>query len=124
MIERGHGDLLTAEVEALVNAVNTVGVMGKGIALQFKQAFPAAFRGYRAACVRGDVRLGRVWAFDNSANEGPRYLLHLPTKGHWRSSSRLGDVADGLNSLVKLVDELGIASVAVPALGCWHGGLA
>jgi O-acetyl-ADP-ribose deacetylase (regulator of RNase III) len=123
MIERGTGNLLTADVEALVNTVNTVGVMGKGIALQFKRAFPANFRAYQAACKRGDIRLGTVWTFDTGVLGARRYVLNFPTKQHWRGSSRLEDVAAGLESLVRTVDELNIRSVAIPALGCGNGGL-
>ena len=124
MIEKGLGNLLTAEVDALVNTVNTVGVMGKGIALQFKRAFPANFRAYRTACARGEVRLGRVWVFDTGMIGPRRYVLNFPTKEHWRSDSRLEDIAAGLDSLVDTVQELGIQSVAIPALGCGNGGLA
>ncbi|MFI5491196.1 macro domain-containing protein [Actinoplanes sp. NPDC051859] len=123
MIERGTGNLLTADVDALVNTVNTVGVMGKGIALQFKRAFPANFRAYQAACQRGEVRLGHVWAFDTGVLGPGRYVLNFPTKQHWRSSSRLADIETGLESLVRTVEELGIRSVAMPALGCGNGGL-
>jgi len=124
MIEQGHGNLLTADVEALVNTVNTVGVMGKGIALQFKRAFPANFRAYREACGRGDVRLGQVWTFDTGMVGSRRYVMNFPTKGHWRSDSRLADIATGLDSLVEEVRARGIESIAIPALGCGNGGLA
>jgi O-acetyl-ADP-ribose deacetylase (regulator of RNase III) len=124
MIEQGNGNLLTAEVEALVNTVNTVGVMGKGIALQFKRGFPANFRAYRAACARGEVQLGRVWTFDTGVTGPRRYILNFPTKKHWRSDSRLEDISAGLDSLVDTVRELGVTSVAIPALGCGNGGLA
>lgn len=124
MIEQGHGNLLTADVEALVNTVNTVGVMGKGIALQFKRAFPANFRAYRDACARGEVRLGQVWTFDTGVIGPRRYVFNFPTKKHWRSGSRLKDIAAGLESLVDEVRELGVTSVAIPALGCGNGGLA
>lgn len=123
MIEDGNGNLLTTEVEALVNTVNTVGVMGKGIALQFKRAYPANFRAYRAACAQGEVRVGHVWAFDTGVLGPRRYILNFPTKQHWRTPSRLADVAAGLDSLVFVVRELGITSIAIPALGCGNGGL-
>ncbi|BCJ54879.1 Appr-1-p processing protein [Actinoplanes sp. NBRC 14428] len=124
MIEEGSGNLLTAEVDALVNTVNTVGVMGKGIALQFKRAFPANFRAYRAACSRGEVQLGVVWAFDTGVLGPRRYILNFPTKSHWRDDSRLEDIAAGLESLVATVLDRGMTSVAIPALGCGNGGLA
>lgn len=117
MIVDGTGNLWTADVEALVNTVNTVGVMGKGIALQFKRAFPANFRAYQAACKRGDVQLERVWTFDTGVLGPRRYVLNFPTKQHWRSASRLEDISAGLGSLVRTVGELGIKSVAIPALG-------
>lgn len=123
MLEEQSGNLLTADVEALVNAVNTVGVMGKGIALQFKRAYPASFRAYRDACARGEIRMGRVWTFDNAMSGPRRYVLSFPTKQHWRDSSRLGDIATGLDSLVEVVNERAIASIAIPALGCGNGGL-
>jgi O-acetyl-ADP-ribose deacetylase (regulator of RNase III) len=123
MIEEGRGNLLTADVEALVNTVNTVGVMGKGIALQFKRAYPANFRAYREACARGDVRIGSVWTFDSGVLGPRRFVLNFPTKRHWRDGSRLDDIAAGLGSLVEVVNEHGIKSVAIPALGCGNGGL-
>lgn len=123
MIEEGRGNLLEADVEALVNTVNTVGVMGKGIALQFKRAFPANFRAYREACRKGEIRLGHVWTFDTGVLGSRRYILNFPTKGHWRDRSRIEDVRAGLDSLVSTVAERGIGSVAIPALGCGNGGL-
>jgi O-acetyl-ADP-ribose deacetylase (regulator of RNase III) len=98
--------------------------MGKGIALQFKRAFPANFRAYHAACKRGEVQLGHVWAFDTGVLGSGRYVLNFPTKQHWRSSSRLQDIAAGLQSLVETIAKLNISSVAIPALGCGNGGLA
>ncbi|MFI7606705.1 macro domain-containing protein [Micromonospora sp. NPDC049366] len=123
MIILSHGNLLTADADALVNTVNTVGVMGKGIALQFKRAYPANYAAYRAACGSNEVRLGRVFVFD-SARLGPRrYVINFPTKGHWRADSRLSDIEAGLADLVRVVRERQITSVAVPALGCGNGGL-
>lgn len=123
VIEAGTGNLLTADVAALVNTVNTVGVMGKGIALQFKRAFPANYAAYRAAYARGDLKLGQMFIFD-TGRLGPRcYVINFPTKEHWRSGSRLADIHAGLVDLVRVVRELGISSVAVPALGCGNGGL-
>ncbi|MBY8872349.1 macro domain-containing protein [Micromonospora sp. PLK6-60] len=123
MIRISHGNLLTADAEALVNTVNTVGVMGKGIALQFKRAYPANYAAYRAACAAGQVRLGEMYVFD-SARIGPRrYVINFPTKGHWRTASKLPDIEAGLAHLVQVVRERGISSVAVPALGCGNGGL-
>ena len=123
MIVEGRGNLLTADAEALVNAVNTVGVMGKGIALQFKRAFPGNYRAYQAACARGEMRLGRMHVFDTGLMGNGRFIINFPTKGHWRSRSRLADVASGLEALVDVVRERGISSIAIPALGCGNGGL-
>ncbi|MBQ1061586.1 MULTISPECIES: type II toxin-antitoxin system antitoxin DNA ADP-ribosyl glycohydrolase DarG [Micromonospora] len=123
MIVVSHGNLLTADAEALVNTVNTVGVMGKGIALQFKRAYPANYTAYRAACAAREVKLGEMFVFD-SARLGPRrYVINFPTKSHWRANSRIEDIRSGLADLVRVVRETGITSVAVPALGCGNGGL-
>lgn len=118
-----RGNLLDAEVDALVNTVNTVGVMGKGIALQFKQAFPHNFKAYQQACKRHEVELGRVFVFDNGQLVEPRWIINFPTKRHWRSRSRLSDVAEGLGDLRAVVTDLGVTSLAVPPLGCGNGGL-
>ena len=118
-----RGNLLESEVEGLVNTVNTVGVMGKGIALQFKNAFPANYKAYAKACKRRDVNLGKMFVFDNGQLTAPRWIVNFPTKGHWRSRSRIGDVAAGLDDLRCVIIELGIASIAIPPLGCGNGGL-
>ncbi|MBZ4334351.1 macro domain-containing protein [Corallococcus sp. AS-1-12] len=124
MIEAGTGDLLRAEVEALVNTVNTEGVMGKGIALQFKQAFPDNFKAYKKACDREEVRPGTMFVFDQGGLAGgPRYIINFPTKRHWRAKSRIEDIESGLRDLVRVIKERKIASIAVPPLGCGNGGL-
>ncbi|OWY33703.1 type II toxin-antitoxin system antitoxin DNA ADP-ribosyl glycohydrolase DarG [Herbaspirillum aquaticum] len=124
MIEITTGNLLTADAEALVNTVNTEGVMGKGIALQFKQAFPNMFKAYEAACRAGEVQLGRVHIYDlGGLVGGPRWIVNFPTKAHWKSRSKLADVKSGLQDLVYQVQKLGIHSIAVPPLGCGYGGL-
>lgn len=124
MIEITKGNLLEAPVEALVNTVNTVGVMGKGIALQFKQAYPAMFRAYEKACKAGEVKLGEVHVFDmGGLVGGPRWIINFPTKEHWRAKSHLSDVESGLQDLVATIKRLNIHSIAVPPLGCGHGGL-
>jgi O-acetyl-ADP-ribose deacetylase (regulator of RNase III) len=123
MIEEGHGNLLMADVDALVNTVNTVGVMGKGIALQFKRAYPANYQAYRAACARDEVRLGRMFVVDTGALGPRRYIVNFPTKQHWRSTSKLADIEAGLDDLVRVAGELGITSIAIPPLGCGNGGL-
>lgn len=123
MITYCQGNLLDADVDALVNAVNTVGVMGKGIALAFKQRFPANFQAYAAACQRGDVQTGRMFITDTQALLGPRWIVNFPTKQHWRAPSRLEWVVDGLQDLRRFLLEAGVQSVALPALGAGLGGL-
>lgn len=123
MLTNGHGDLLGADAEALVNTVNTAGVMGKGIALQFKQAYPGNFRAYEAACRRGEVRLGEMFTYETGLLENPRFIVNFPTKGHWRSKSRLGDIRSGLADLRRVIHDRGIRSIAIPPLGCGNGGL-
>lgn len=122
MIMIVRGDIINAGVEVLVNPVNCVGVMGKGLALQFKRAFPGNFRSYEAACRRGVVRPGSMFVYP--VGEGnPRYVINFPTKRHWRDGSVIGDIESGLLSLVGEVRGLGVVSVAVPPLGCGLGGL-
>ncbi len=124
MVEIFHGNLLEAPVEALVNTVNTVGVMGKGIALEFRQAFPTMFRAYEKACKTGEVRLGKMHVFDlGGLTGGPRWIINFPTKEHWRERSRLENIEAGLKDLVMTIRRLGIHSIAVPPLGCGNGGL-
>lgn len=122
-----HGDLLKADVDALVNAVNCVGVMGKGIALQFKQAFPENFKAYKKACDAGEVQPGRLFVFDRGGlvenASGPRYIINFPTKRHWRSRSRMADIESGLKALVEEVTARGLTSLAIPPLGSGNGGL-
>lgn len=123
MIYEADGNLLEAEVEALVNTVNTVGVMGKGIALQFKRAYPAMFKDYAAAAKRGDLKIGRMHVWHTQQLDGPRVLINFPTKRHWRASSKLADIAIGLDDLVSVIRQEHIQSIAIPPLGCGHGGL-
>lgn len=124
MIEPAKGNLLKAPAEALVNTVNTVGVMGKGIALQFRQAFPEMYRAYEKACKDGEVRLGEVQVYDlGGLAGGPRWIVNFPTKGHWRAESRLADIEAGLADLVVKIRKLQICSIALPPLGCGNGGL-
>ncbi|MDR0960741.1 MAG: macro domain-containing protein [Propionibacteriaceae bacterium] len=123
MIEQASGDLLKADVDALVNTVNTVGVMGKGIALQFKRAYPDLFASYKRACKAGEVEIGRMMVWPTGAFSNPRYIINFPTKRHWRSPSLLGDVEAGLVDLVRVIKEYEITSIAVPPLGAGNGGL-
>lgn len=121
MIEHGEGDILRARVDALVNAVNTVGVMGKGLALQFKEAFSDNFLAYEHACARGEVVVGRMFVVERQSP--PRFIINFPTKSHWRQPSKLEYIAAGLADLVTRTTRLGISSLALPALGCGLGGL-
>lgn len=122
MIETAEGNLLDSRAEALVNPVNTEGVMGKGLALQFKRAFPDAFRSYAAACKRGELRVGKVHVHERTSP--PRWIVHFPTKQSWRHPSRLEWIRDGLADLVAQVTARDIRSLALPPLGCGFGGLA
>lgn len=122
-IEYGHGDLLTQDVDALVSTVNTEGVMGKGIALQFKKAWPAMYADYSAAARRGEVVTGRMHLWETGLTTGPRFIINFPTKRHWRAQSRLSDIAAGLKDLRRVIADHQITSIALPALGCGNGGL-
>ncbi|WP_433792657.1 type II toxin-antitoxin system antitoxin DNA ADP-ribosyl glycohydrolase DarG [Actinoplanes sp. CA-252034] len=123
MINIVKGDLLAADTDALVNTVNCVGVMGKGIALQFKRRYPAVFKAYETACKRGEVRIGEMLVVPTNQMDGPRYVINFPTKKHWRSPSRLEYIKDGLADLRRTIEEYDIRSVAIPPLGAGNGGL-
>ncbi|MBP5790996.1 MAG: macro domain-containing protein [Kiritimatiellae bacterium] len=116
------GDLLAESAEALVNTVNCVGVMGRGVALQFKKRFPENFKAYERACKNGDVVPGKMFVFETGALF-PRIIINFPTKRHWRQGSRMEDIEAGLADLVRVLRERGVSSVAVPPLGCGLGGL-
>jgi len=122
-IDSKSGDLLAEDAEALVNAVNCVGVMGRGIALQFKRAFPANFVAYREACARGEVCPGRMFVFETGLPTNPRYVINFPTKRHWREKSRMADICSGLIDLREVIRRRAIRSVAIPPIGCGLGGL-
>lgn len=124
MIERTRGNLLEADVEALVNTVNTVGVMGKGIALQFKKAFPGNFKVYKKACDGNELEPGKMLVVETGEIPGrAKYIINFPTKRHWRGKSKMEDIESGLRALVEEVRNLQIKSIAVPPLGCGNGGL-
>ncbi|KQK28660.1 Appr-1-p processing protein [Bosea thiooxidans] len=122
-IKIATGDLLEQRVDAIVNTVNTVGVMGKGIALQFKRKWPANTKAYEVACKRGEVVPGKMFVFDNGGLVEPKFIINFPTKRHWRQPSRLADIEAGLVDLVEQVRRLRITSIAIPPLGCGNGGL-
>jgi O-acetyl-ADP-ribose deacetylase (regulator of RNase III) len=123
MIEYKKGDILREDVEALVNTVNCVGIMGRGIALQFKNAFPENFKAYVAACDRNEVQPGRMLVFETGRLTNPKYIINFPTKRHWRGKSRIEDVNAGLVALVNEIRSRNIRSVAIPPLGSGLGGL-
>lgn len=120
---RTPGDILQEDVEAIVNTVNCVGVMGRGIALQFKNAFPENFNAYRLACERNDVHPGEVFMFATNSTTNPRYIINFPTKRHWRTDSKIEDINTGLKDLKSKIIQHKIRSIAVPPLGCGLGGL-
>jgi len=123
MIHYFFGDILSCNADALVNTVNCVGVMGKGLALQFKHAFPENFRLYKEACDRGEVVPGRMFVYERSQTTPPRFIINFPTKRHWRDKSLIKDIELGLIDLAFVIREKNIASIAVPPLGCGLGGL-
>lgn len=123
MIELTEGDILRADAEALVNTVNCVGVMGRGIALQFKKVFPENFKRYKAACDKNELQPGRMFVYDLNSIGNPRYVINFPTKRHWKGKSRMADIDAGLRTLVEEVRKKNIQSIAIPPLGCGLGGL-
>lgn len=123
MITQTQGDILQADAEALVNTVNCVGIMGRGVALQFKKAFPANFQAYEAACKAGQVRLGQMFVYDLNRLYNPRFIINFPTKHHWKNKSRITDIQAGLTDLIRIVRQYQIGSIAIPPLGCGLGGL-
>ncbi|CAH7163377.1 Macro domain-containing protein [Vibrio chagasii] len=123
MITYKKGDLFADDAEALINTVNTVGVMGKGLAYQFKERYPDNFKIYRDACKNEELSVGKVLLVDNLGEGSPRYIINFPTKAHWRGKSKIEYIENGLDDLVRVVLDKGIKSVAIPALGSGLGGL-
>lgn len=111
MLTFTKGDIISADVEALVNTVNCVGIMGKGIALQFKKSFPDNFKVYQKACRNGSLKPGVVLVFQTGFLKNPEYILNFPTKRGWREKSHIADIKLGLQALVKLVKDLNIKSI-------------
>lgn len=122
MIEFRTGDILRADVEALVNTVNCVGTMGRGVALQFKNNFPANFKAYEVACARDEVQPGRMFVFE-TGQLSPKFIINFPTKRHWKGKSRMEDIESGLKALVEQIRNRRIRSIAIPPLGSGLGGL-
>jgi O-acetyl-ADP-ribose deacetylase (regulator of RNase III) len=123
MIKLTQGDILKADTEALVNTVNCFGVMGRGIALQFRKAFPENFKLYKKACENGEVKPGKMFVYDLNRISSPHFIINFPTKRHWRNKSRFEDIESGLQDLIKIVQWQKIRSIAIPPLGCGLGGL-
>lgn len=123
MIEYKQGDILRENADAIINTVNCVGVMGRGIALQFKKAFPQNFLAYAAACKKKEVQPGKMFVFETRLLTNPRYIINFPTKRHWRGASRMEDIDAGLKALVETILQYGIQSIAIPPLGSGLGGL-
>lgn len=124
MIRKVRGNLLDADVQALVNTVNTVGVMGRGVALQFKRAFPQNFKAYKKVCDEKRLTVGTVFTYDLHSLQNPRYIINFPTKKHWKGKSKIEYIESGLQALAQEIERLGIESIALPPLGCGLGGLA
>jgi len=123
MITYTQGNLLDADVEAVVNTVNTVGVMGKGIALMFKEAFPENYKAYEAAAKRKEIRIGHMFVTERRELIGPRWIVNFPTKKHWRQPAKIEWIVEGMRDLKRVIIEKQIRSIAVPPLGCGNGGL-
>jgi len=123
MIRYTKGNLLEADVEAVVNTVNTVGVMGKGIALMFREAFPVNYEEYREACRDGEVKIGQMLVTHRGELLGPKWIINFPTKKDWRGCSRIEWIRAGLVDLHRVIAERGIRSIAIPPLGCGNGKL-
>ena len=123
MIRFTEGNLLEAKAEALVNTVNTVGVMGKGIALMFRDRFEENRQRYEAACKAGEVHTGRMFVTEVRELDGPRWVINFPTKRHWRQPSKMEWIKAGLYDLHRFIVENKVKSVAIPPLGAGNGGL-
>jgi len=123
MIDFTRGNLLEAKAEALVNTVNTVGVMGKGVALMFKEAYPENFKAYQTACKRKAVKVGRMFVTERETLIGPKWIINFPTKEHWRGNSKMEWITTGLEDLKRIIAEKKIRSIAIPPLGSGNGGL-
>ncbi|MBP6014169.1 MAG: macro domain-containing protein [Alphaproteobacteria bacterium] len=123
MVDYRTGNLFAIDADALVNTVNCVGVMGRGVALQFKEIFPANFKAYAAACERSEVQPGRMFVFETGTMTNPKFIINFPTKRHWRGKSRIEDIESGLKALAHEIGARKIRSIALPPLGAGLGGL-
>ena len=123
MIEYKNGDILIEDVEAIVNTVNCVGIMGRGLALQFKNKFPQNFKEYQLACTNKEVQLGKMFVHQTGQLINPKYIINFPTKGHWKQNSKIEDISNGLDDLITIIEKYSIKSIAIPPLGSGLGGL-
>lgn len=123
MFKHKTGNILSEDADALVNTVNCVGVMGRGVALQFKKAFPDNFDAYAKACKNGEVRPGKMFVYKLDQITNPQYVINFPTKRHWKGKSRISDIDDGLKDLQRIIKKMNIKSIAIPPLGSGLGGL-
>ena len=124
MITYKNGNIFESRAEAVINTVNTVGVMGKGIALQFKNAFHNNFKAYVEACQNQNINIGKLLVVkDSNLNTGEKYIINFPTKKDWRKPSEYSFIESGLDDLIKVLQQYNIKSVAIPPLGAGNGGL-
>ena len=123
MIEYKNGDILREDVEAIVNTVNCVGIMGRGLALQFKNKFPQNFKEYQLACTNKEVQLGKMFVHQTGQLINPKYIINFPTKGHWKQNSKIEDISNGLDDLITIIEKYSIKSIAIPPVGSGLGGL-
>ena len=123
MILETQGDILSANTEAIINTVNCVGVMGKGLALQFKKAYPENFLYYKERCDNHYVSIGKMLVYERLTMINPKYIINFPTKRHWRYPSKMEYIDRGLMDLVKCIEDYNIKTISIPPLGAGLGGL-
>ena len=123
MIEFVKGNIFSSNVEALVNPINCVGVMGKGLALQFKNKYYNMFIEYQLLCKNDKIKVGKMYVYDTGLLDNPKYIINFPTKTHWRNPSEYKYIRDGMDDLVKVIKNKNIKSIAIPKLGCGLGDL-
>jgi len=123
MIAYKNGDIFSEDAEAIINTVNCVGIMGRGLALQFKNKYPQNFKEYQTACKKEEVKPGRMFVHQTGQLTNPKYIINFPTKRHWKGKSKIEDVESGLDDLIKTIHKLGIKSISIPPLGSGLGGL-
>jgi len=123
MLEFTHGNILRAETEAIVCPVNCSGVLGSGLALQFKRVFARNFFNYKEKCRNGEVKPGKMLVFETMRQSGPKYIINFPIKDHWQDKASIATIETGLTDLKKTIKDLNIQSIAIPALGVGYGAL-